>query len=39
MVTDALGNMFLTGDVGNWTDPDDGTYYSGGRVGLLRLVP
>jgi len=39
MVTDANGNMFLTGDVINWTDPEDNTFYSGTRVGLLRLVP
>ncbi len=39
MVMDAAGNMFFTGDVIDWTDPEDGTLYSGTRVGLLRLVP
>jgi hypothetical protein len=39
MATDAAGNMFLTGDVIDWTDPADGTYYSGTRVGLLRMTP
>ncbi len=39
MVTDSNGNMFLTGDIINWTDPEDETFYSGTRVGLLRLVP
>ena len=37
MATDASGNLFLTGDVSSWTDPTDGTLYSG--TGLLRMVP
>ncbi|MCI0541040.1 MAG: hypothetical protein L0Z50_38045 [Verrucomicrobiales bacterium] len=38
MVFDASGNIFLTGDVIDWTDPEDGSFYSGTRVGLLRPV-
>jgi hypothetical protein len=37
-VSDAFGNLFLTGDLDNWTDAD-GVNYPGTRVGLLRLVP
>jgi hypothetical protein len=39
MIADASGNLFLTGDVIDWTDPSDGTYYSGNHIGLLRMVP
>lgn len=39
MVADANGNLFLTGDVTDWTDPEDNTFYSGARVGLFRWVP
>ncbi len=38
MVSDANGNLFLTGDVIDWTDPEDLIHYSGTRVGLLRWV-
>lgn len=37
-VSEAFGNLFLTGDMDDWTGPN-GTTYSGTRVGLLRLVP
>lgn len=36
MAADSLGNLFLIGDVSNWTDAD-GTVLSG--TGLLRMVP
>lgn len=39
MVSDAAGNLFLTGRVYNWTDSDDGRSYGGSRVALLRMVP
>jgi len=29
MVGDAAGNLFLAGDVIDWTDPVDGAFHSG----------
>lgn len=37
MAADASGNLFLTGDISNWTDPVDSTVVSG--TGLLRFAP
>lgn len=38
LAADVAGNLFLTGDVADWTD-SEGNSYPGGRVGLLRMVP
>ncbi|MCL4180076.1 MAG: hypothetical protein KJ072_20305 [Verrucomicrobia bacterium] len=38
ITADALGNLFLTGDVADWTDAY-GNAFPGDRIGLLRLVP
>jgi hypothetical protein len=41
IAADPAGNLFVTGFVVNWTDDmtTPPTFYSGSRVGLLRLTP
>jgi hypothetical protein len=41
IAADPAGNLFVTGFVENWTDTmtSPSTFYSGDRVGLLRLTP
>lgn len=42
LASDALGNVYLTGEVANWTDatvPQEPVTYAGSRFGLLRWVP